>query len=103
MIPKDYFIKRNQLDRGCMTTEKLKIIPTKVASWDFNFDELFIVETSRVPANVLCNLCGVEVLLFRAQISRDPWHPILDVLEVLEGYKKETELEEHNDSLAKPI
>ena len=72
VIPKDFFIVRNQLDWGSKTTEKLKIIPTKVTSRDLSFDELLIVETSRLPANVLYNLCGVEVLLVWAQISRDP-------------------------------
>jgi len=98
VIPKYFFIVRNQLNRGCKSTENFKIMPTKVASRDLSFDESFIVETSIVPTNVLCNLYAVKVL-FQAQISRDPWHLILDVLEVLESYKKEAKLEEHNDNL----
>ena len=38
VIPKDFFIVRNQLDWGSKTTEKLKIIPTKVTSRDLSFD-----------------------------------------------------------------
>lgn len=72
VISKDSFIIRNQLDTECKTTEKLKTIPTKVTSRDFSFDELLTVQTSRVPETVLCNLCGVQVLLFQAQLSRDP-------------------------------
>lgn len=72
--------------RRYKTDKKLiKVKLRKVASRNISFKRKFVI--SRVPANVLCNQCGVGVLPSLDQLSTTPLHLLLDVLEVLQSTK----------------